>query len=75
MAKDRTRHARRMESDSRYEPLFETFGQEIGQAIIDFAEEQWQMAVSLANDTIDVLLARNIDIRKWGRMESEHDTD
>ena len=66
MAKDRTRHARRRESDSRYEPLFETFGQETCQAIIDFAEEQWRMAVNFANETMDC-------VRRL--LEGEHDTD
>ena len=53
MAKDRTRHARRTEPDSRYDPLFDVFGRETGQAIIDFGKEQWQMAVSFAHENID----------------------
>lgn len=43
----------RIQQDSRYEPLFEMFGRETGQAIIDFAEEQWQMAVSFTYETMD----------------------
>lgn len=39
--------------DSRYKPLFDVFGRETGQAIIDFAEEQWRMAVNFANETMD----------------------
>lgn len=66
MAKDRTRHARRREPESRYEPLFEAFGREAGQAIIDFAGEQWQMAVSFAEETMDCL--RRL-------LEGEHGTD
>lgn len=66
MAKDRTRHARRREPDSRYEPLFDVFGRKTGQAIIDFAEEQWQMDVRFANETTDCV--RRI-------LEGEHDTD
>lgn len=39
--------------DSRYKPLFDVFGRETGQAIIDFAGEQWRMAVNFANETMD----------------------
>ena len=53
MAKDRARNARHTESDGRHEPLFDVFGRETGQAIVDFAEEQWQMAVSFTYDTMD----------------------
>lgn len=52
-AKDRTRNARRTEPDSRYEPLFDVFGREMGQAIIDFGKEQWQMAVNFTYENID----------------------
>ena len=53
MAKDRARNARHTESDSRYEPLFDVFGRETGQAIIDFGKEQWQMAVNFTYENID----------------------
>lgn len=52
MAKDRTRNASNTEPDSRYEPLFDTFGRETGQAIIDFGIETYQMAVSFADETM-----------------------
>lgn len=39
--------------DSRYEPLFDYFGRETGRAIIDFAEDLWQMAVSFAEENVD----------------------
>lgn len=53
MIEDRARNARHTEPDSRYEMLFDVFGRETGQAIIDFAEEQWQMAVGFTYETMD----------------------
>lgn len=64
MMEGRDRHARRTELDSRYELLFDVFGRETGRAIIGFAEEQWQMAVSFTYETMDCVKRL---------MEAEHE--
>ncbi len=53
MMDDMHRHARRMEPDSRFQPLFDTFGRETGHAIIEFGVETYHMAVGFAYETMD----------------------